>query len=97
VGRGEPNCPLTGAWEAVRRSGDRGVGSGGQNSGARCAHARRVGNGGGNECGEEGARSSPFYKGRGGVEVSEWGGDRSAVVVMAIRSVGRENRGCQWG
>jgi hypothetical protein len=28
--------------------------------------------------------SSPFYKGRGGVEASEWGGDQPAAVVMAI-------------
>jgi hypothetical protein len=28
--------------------------------------------------------SSPFYKGRGGVEASEWGGDQPAALVMAI-------------
>jgi hypothetical protein len=43
-----------------------------------------VGNGGGDECGEEGATSSPFYKGRVGVEASEWGGDWPTAVVMAI-------------
>jgi hypothetical protein len=43
-----------------------------------------VGNGGGDECGEEGATSSPFYKGRVGVEASEWGGHWPAAVVMAI-------------
>jgi hypothetical protein len=46
---GEPDGPLTGAWEVVRRPG-----GGGQNSGAECTQARRVGNGGGDECGEEG-------------------------------------------
>jgi hypothetical protein len=84
VGRGEPNCSLTRAWEVVRRPGDGGEGGGGRNSGAGHAQAQRVGNGGGDECGEEGASSSPFYKGRGGVEASEWGEDRPAVVVMAI-------------
>jgi hypothetical protein len=84
VERGKPDGPLTGAWEAVRRLSDGGEGDGGRNSGAERAQAQRVGNGGGDECGEEGASSSPFYKGRGGVEASEWGEDRPAVVVMAI-------------
>jgi hypothetical protein len=44
--------------------------------------------GGGDECGEEGVSSSPFYKGRGGVEASEWGGDRPTAVVMAIQFSG---------
>jgi hypothetical protein len=78
VGRRDPDCPLTGVWEAVRRPGD------GQNSVAGRTEARRVGNGGGDECGEEGASSSPFYKGQGGVEASKWGGDRPAALVMAI-------------
>jgi hypothetical protein len=43
-----------------------------------------VGNGGGDECGEEGVSSSPFYKGRGGLEAYEWGGDQLAAVVMDI-------------
>jgi hypothetical protein len=47
-----------------------------------------VGNGGGDECGEEGANSSPFYRGRGVVVASEWGGDRPMAVVMAIRFSG---------
>jgi hypothetical protein len=84
VGRGEPDCPLTKAWEVVRRPSDGGEGSGGQNFGAGHAQARRVGNGGGDECGEEGVSSSPFYKGQGGLEASEWGGDQSTAVVMAI-------------
>jgi hypothetical protein len=46
VERGEPDGPLTGAWEVVRRPGDGGDGYGGRNSGAECARARRVGNGG---------------------------------------------------
>jgi hypothetical protein len=54
VERGEPDGPLTGAWEAVRRPGDDGEGGGGQNSVAEHARAQRVGNGGGDECGEEG-------------------------------------------
>jgi hypothetical protein len=80
----KPDCPLTGAWEAVRRPSDDGEGGGGQNSSAGRAQARRVGNGSGDECGEDGASSSPFYKGRGGVEAYEWGGDRPAAMVMAI-------------
>jgi hypothetical protein len=32
VERGEPDGPLTRAWEAVRRPGDGGQGDGGQNS-----------------------------------------------------------------
>jgi hypothetical protein len=54
VERGEPDGPLTGAWEAVRRSSDDGEGGGGRNSGAEHARAWRVGNGGGDECSEEG-------------------------------------------
>jgi hypothetical protein len=52
VERGEPDGPLTGAWEAVRRPGDGGEGGGGWISGAECAQASRVRNGGGDECGE---------------------------------------------
>jgi hypothetical protein len=33
VGRGEPDCPLTGAWEAVRRPGNSGERGGVRNSG----------------------------------------------------------------
>jgi hypothetical protein len=54
VERGEPDGLLIGAWEVVRRPGDGGEGGDSQNSGAECARARRVGNGGGDECGEEG-------------------------------------------
>jgi hypothetical protein len=43
-----------------------------------------VGNRGGDECGEEGVSSSPFYKDRGGVEAFEWGGDWAMAMVMAI-------------
>jgi hypothetical protein len=50
----EPDGPLTGAWEAVRRPGDSGEGGSGRNSGAERARARRVGNGWWDECGEEG-------------------------------------------
>jgi hypothetical protein len=51
---GEADGPLTGAWEAVRRQSDGGEGCGGRNSGAERARALRVGNGGGDECSEEG-------------------------------------------
>jgi hypothetical protein len=54
VERGEPDGPLTGAWEAVRRPGDGGEGGGGRNFSAERTRARRVGNRGGDECGEEG-------------------------------------------
>jgi hypothetical protein len=53
VERGEPDGPLTGAWEVVRRPGDGGEGSGDRNSDAEHAQARRVGNVGWDECGEE--------------------------------------------
>jgi hypothetical protein len=64
VGRGEPDYPLSGAWEAARRLSDGGEGGSGQNSSARHAQAQRVGNRDGDECDEEGVSSSPFYKGR---------------------------------
>jgi hypothetical protein len=51
-----------------------------------------VGNGGGDDCGEERVSSSPFYKGQGGVEASELGGDRPAAVVMTI-----SGHPVQWG
>jgi hypothetical protein len=53
VEHGEPDSPLTRAWEAVRRLGDGGEGGGGRIFGAERAQAQRVGNGGGDECGEE--------------------------------------------
>jgi hypothetical protein len=62
VGRREPDCPLTEAWEAVRRPGDSDEGGGGRNSSAGRAQARRVGNGGGDECGEEGRAPRPFIR-----------------------------------
>jgi hypothetical protein len=65
VKRGEPDGPLTGAWEAVRRVGDGGEGSGGRNSDAERAQARRVGNGGEDECGEEGRAPHPFIRSEG--------------------------------
>jgi hypothetical protein len=54
VGRGELGGPLTGAREAVRRPGDGCEGGGGRNSSAERAQAQGAGNGGGDECGEEG-------------------------------------------
>jgi hypothetical protein len=65
VERGESDGPLTEAWEAVRRSGDGGEGGGGQNSGAEHAWAHRVGNGGGDECDEEGRAPHPFIRSEG--------------------------------
>jgi hypothetical protein len=43
VGRGELSGPLTGAREAVRRSGDGGEDGGGQNFGAERARAQGAG------------------------------------------------------
>jgi hypothetical protein len=54
VERREPDGPLIRAWEVVRRTGDGGEGGSDQNFGAEHARAQRVGNGGGNECDEEG-------------------------------------------
>jgi hypothetical protein len=57
---GELGGPLTGAREAVRRLGDGGDGGGGRNFGAERAPRPFIGsegergNGGGDECGEEG-------------------------------------------
>jgi hypothetical protein len=65
VERGKPDGPLTGAWEAVRRLSDGGEGDGGWNSGAERAQAQRVGNGGGDECGEEGRAPHPFIGSEG--------------------------------
>jgi hypothetical protein len=50
----EPDGPLTEAWEALRRPGDGGEGGSDRNSDVERARAQRVGNGGGEECGEEG-------------------------------------------
>jgi hypothetical protein len=52
VERGEPDGPINEAWEVVRQPGDGGEGGGAQNSSAEHAQARRLGNGGGDECGE---------------------------------------------
>jgi hypothetical protein len=65
VERGEPDGPLMGAWEAVRRPGDSGEGGGGRNSGAEHARPRRVGNGGVDECDEEGRAPHPFIGSEG--------------------------------
>jgi hypothetical protein len=54
VERREPDGPLNGAWEAERRPGNGGEGGGGQNSSAERAQAQRMGNGGGDQCAEEG-------------------------------------------
>jgi hypothetical protein len=85
VERGEPDVPLIEAWEAVRRSGDGGEGGSGRNSGAEHARAWRVGNGGRDECGEEGPAPRPFIgsegnraAGGGGINAGRpvrWGGE----------------------
>jgi hypothetical protein len=46
VERGEPDDPLTGAWEVVKQPGDGGEGGGGRNSDAERALYQRVENGG---------------------------------------------------
>jgi hypothetical protein len=46
VERGEPDGPLTRAWEVVRRLGDGGEGGDGRNSDVERAWAQGVGNGG---------------------------------------------------
>jgi hypothetical protein len=74
----EPDGPLTGAWEAVRRRGDGGEGGGGWNSGAERARAWRVENGGGDECGEEGQAPHPFIGSEGGAGRLDGEGDREA-------------------
>jgi hypothetical protein len=78
VERGEPDDPLTVAWEAVRRPGDGGEGGGGRNSSAEHAQARRVVNGGGDECGEEGRAPRPFIGSEGGAGRLDEEGNRAA-------------------
>jgi hypothetical protein len=46
VERGQPDGPLTGAWEVMIRPGDGGEGGSGRNSDVEHSQARRVGNGG---------------------------------------------------
>jgi hypothetical protein len=85
VERGEPDGPLTRAWEAVRWSGDGGEGGGGRDSGAERARARRVGNERSDECGEEGRAPHPFI----GSEGERWWQHQC----RPSGSVGRGNRG----
>jgi hypothetical protein len=70
VERGEPDGPLTGAWDVVRWPG-----SSGRNISVERTRDRRVANGGGDECGEEGPTPHPFIGGWGGVEASGRGVD----------------------
>jgi hypothetical protein len=49
VERGEPDDPLTGAWEAERRSSDGGEGGGSQNSDAGRARGSESGKWGGRD------------------------------------------------
>jgi hypothetical protein len=92
VERWELDGLLTGAWEAVRRPGDGDEGCGRRNSGAEHAQARRVGNGAGDECGEEGRALCCFIgsegkrnraAGGGGINVGRpvwWGGETEGWV-----------------
>jgi hypothetical protein len=84
VERGEPDGPLTRAWEAVRQPGDGVEGSGDRNSGVERARARRVGNGGGDECGEKGRSPRPFKgsEGERGGRASEGNGRRRWCTIM---------------
>jgi hypothetical protein len=97
VERGEPDGPLTGAWEAVRWPSNGGEGGGGWNSGVERARARRVANGrGGDECGEEGRAPHPFI-GSEGEQGGQTGKGIGRPVVAASMppsgSVGRGNGG----
>jgi hypothetical protein len=67
VERGEPDDPLTGAWEAERRSGDGGEGGGSQNSDAGRARGSESGKWGGGQGWEErlGARGQHCHRKRG--------------------------------
>jgi hypothetical protein len=96
VEREEPDGPLTGAWEAVRRPGDGGEGGGGRNFGAECARAQRVGNGGRDECGEEGRGPCPFIgsKGKRGDRTRKGiGWPVVAASMSTVRSGGGETKG----
>jgi hypothetical protein len=97
---GEPDGPLTGAWEAVRRPGDGGEADGGQNSGAEGAQAWRVGNGGGDECGEEGRAPRPFIgsKGERGVQTGKGiGWPVVAASMPAVQFGGEGKSRGEWG
>jgi hypothetical protein len=96
VEREEPDGPLTGAWEAVRRPGDGGEGGGGRNFGVECARAQRVGNGGKDECGEEGRGPCPFIgsKGKRGDRTRKGiGWPVVAASMSTVRSGGGETKG----
>jgi hypothetical protein len=100
VERGEPDGPLIGAWEAVRRPGDGGEGGGGQNSGAERSWAQRLGNGGGDECGEEGQAPRPFIGSegkQGGRTGKGIGRPVVAASVLAHRFGGEGKQRGEWG
>jgi hypothetical protein len=80
VERREPDCPLTGAWEAARWPGD----GGGRNSSAERARAQRVRNGGRDECDEKGQAPRPFIgsEGERGGRASEGNGRRRWCAIM---------------
>jgi hypothetical protein len=86
VGRGEPNCPLTGASEAVRRPGYGGEGGGGRNSSAGHAQAQRVGNGEGMSAVRRGRAPRPLMAiqfGGEGKRRGEWGVKRGVAVAIS--------------
>jgi hypothetical protein len=97
VERGEPDGPLTRAWETVRRPGDGGEGGGSRNSGAEHARARRVGNGGGNECGEEGQAPHPFIGSEGKRDGRTGKGIGRPVVAASMPAVRFGGEGKQRG
>jgi hypothetical protein len=87
VEHGEPDGPLIGAWEAVRRLGDGGGGG---------SHWR-VGNGGGDECGEEVRAPHPFIGSEG--KRGGWTGKeiRRPMVVASMPAVQFSGEGKQRG
>jgi hypothetical protein len=90
VERGEPDGPLIGAWEAVRRLGDSGGGG---------SHWR-VGNGGGDECGEEVRAPHPFIGSvgkRGGWTGKEIRRPMVVASMPAVRFSGEGKRRGDWG
>jgi hypothetical protein len=100
VERGEPNGPLTGAWEAVRRPGNGGEGGGGRTPVQSTLGLREWEMGGGDECGEEGRDPHPFIGSEGERGVRTGKGTGRPVVVASMTAVrfGGEGKGRgQWG
>jgi hypothetical protein len=92
VERGEPDGLLTEAWEAVRQPGNGGEGSGGQNSGAERTRARRVGNGGRDECPFIGSEGKQGGRTRKGIERPV-----VAASMLAVQFGGKGKWRVEWG